>query len=121
MDKPFRFLVFSTECHKFVIHSEFSLSILDKIELRDFSRIGERYFELVDNPSMNLDLKFRLLGSLWFEVSKKVALYFFNLIKEKTTEDFMISQRMSLYLAANDIDVITYFGEIEQQIYGQSL
>lgn len=120
MTNNFRFLVFSTECHKFVLHSEFSLSTLDKIELRDFSKIGTKFFEIVDNLELSLDLKFRLLGITWIEISKKIAIYFFTMIGNKTSEDLKILQRMSDFLNSNDFDRLMVLANQEREIYNQN-
>ncbi len=114
----YQFLSFNNNGRKFTIYPEFSQSIsLDSIDLREFSKIGERHFEIVDNLQFSFDLKCRLLGTIWNEFSKKISLFFFEMIKNKTPEDFVISGRMGLFLALSDIELISLVGEKESEKY----
>lgn len=115
----FRFLVFSTENHKLVIHNEFSLSVLDKIELRDFCEIGKTYFEIANNSHIPLNSKFRLFGFLWGEISKNISVYFFTLIRDKTSEDLAILHQISLILNSLDFNQATIFADKERKVYNQ--
>ena len=105
-----KFIDFSVDYDKFSIYCESSTFCLDIVKLVDFCKIGEQHFHVL-NEEMPFDFRLRILASTWMSTSKKVALYFFSLIRNKTKEDELIISRMSLFIPFHDIELISMIAE----------
>jgi hypothetical protein len=106
-------VIHSIDSEMFSIRSPRRNLCVDLISQRDFVKIGQSHFSIIDNNFISLNDRYRFLSNLYFQFSKRISLFLLEMCDLKTKDDQVRINQIESFLCESDIKSIEYILSVE--------